>query len=277
MIDKDFFRDRPTAYADPGSVWALSGHVGMYSGATYTAQSCCRVSTRQIYRAAGIDKRERDGRALWAEREVEGLYRAKWEEEERASPHVFPSRPSVQDWMSGAPYTKARDTLKARGEARGYHAKRNIKFALLDTLNASFRELNAGTGKRPVLVIGKEGKSNRGVRGARGFFSRELIEFLSEFFLVLLLDENNTSKLTPCCHTESVFANDHEMRSKCCQRCTVTFAVKKPIFKGEQTRTMRFSYDRDLAASINFAYVAIFMAATGKRPSSFARSTPTGP
>ncbi len=166
--------------------------------------------------------------------------------------------------LTDTSYTKERDRICASDEARGFLAKRRLKFNLLDTLNASFRAMGAAAGKRLVLVIGKEGKSNRGVRGARGFFSRELIEFLAEFFLVLLLDENNTSKLTPCCHSESSFANEHEMRTKRCLHCKVTYELKKPASSENTMCTISFCYDRDLGASVNFAYVAIFLAALAR-------------
>jgi hypothetical protein len=274
LIDKEFFTDRPVGYLDPGSVYSVSGHVGVWDGDTYTMHTRVRVSTRYLYRACHIDRRERAGAAAWKESGRTGLARNNWEQRERASPGVIPERPTVDEWMSDVDYTRTRDAVKARGQAKGMHAKRRLKFQLLDTLNASFRELGAATGKRPVLVVGSEGKSNRGVRGARGSFSRELIEFLAEFFLVLELDEYNTSKLTPCCHRESQFANDHELRSKRCPHCTVTYDVKKPVAAGEATtRTISFCYDRDLGASVNFAYIAIFMAATGKRPSAFAPSS----
>jgi len=279
LIGADFFTNRPTAFCDPGSRWSLSGHVGLSTSNTYTVVDCFRVSTSTVYRRVGVDERERAGRDMWSEHGSTQSYRSTWEQSERLSPHAIPAKPNVADWMCDADYNNARDSRKARGQAQGLRPKRSLKFAFLDMLNTSFRALGADSGKRPVLVVGKEGKGNRSVRGARGFFSRELIQFLSEFFLVLLLDEHNTSKLTPCCHTESVFATDHELRSKRCQHCTVTYAVKKPVANdAEPTRTISFCYDRDLGASVNFAHIAIFMAATGKRPSAFSRSVAhTGP
>jgi hypothetical protein len=104
LIDSEFFTNRPTGYADPGSVYALSGHNGMYDGTSYTAHSCWRVSTRQVYRAVGIDARERAGSQLWSETKRKGLYCGEWERHERANPDVFPSRPPVDDWMADTSY-----------------------------------------------------------------------------------------------------------------------------------------------------------------------------
>jgi hypothetical protein len=281
LIDAAFYENRPYFSVDLGFKYALSGHTGKMVNGEWKTSASIRMSTREFYRRTGVDESERAGKALWNERQGAGLSRNKWEHAERQSTYVNPERPVVKEWMADTAYLSERDRKRAENAARRQRKTRAVFFELLETLNAEFAALGAESGKRPVIIVGRDCNGGRHVRGARGYCADSIITFLSEFFLVLLIDEYNTSKLCPRCHSEAVFANKRELRSKQGLHCKVRVPVveiKSGIPVAVSMNELPFCYDRDLAASINFVYIAVFMAKTeGARPESFSPRRKTGP
>jgi hypothetical protein len=121
--------------------------------------------------------------------------------------------------------------------------------------------------KRPILLIGRGAGTGQGVRGTRSYIFPLLEKYLAEFFLILTVDEFNSTKLCPKCHHPTEFACKDEIRSKVCRRESCKTTVTK-----DDVETQRdFFYDRDVGAAMNFYFIAVFMAKSGgKRPPPFA-------
>ena len=53
----------------------------------------------------------------------------------------------------------------------------------------------------PILVIGNP-KFSATMKGKRAGCPKKILEFLSRFFFVIVIDEFNSSKRCPCCELE---------------------------------------------------------------------------
>jgi hypothetical protein len=166
----------------------------------------------------------------------------------------------VRKWAAEYDQVGAHHKTRARYQSRVWGREQKFLHEMLQSIKGTFGEM--GGAKRPVIVMGRDGGVGRGVRGTRGHCSTALRSFLAEFFLILTVDEHNTTKLCPRCHQESVFAKRNEIRSKkCAHGCGWT---------DRDGKLHAFCYDRDFGASINMYYIACFMArTTGGRPHAF--------
>jgi hypothetical protein len=260
VMGAGFFTGRVVASLDPGRRFLLAGGILL----DWRLLTSVRLSSRHWYAGDGSDRAEREGRKRWASGHVgHDVDMDAWEKEQRRSSTVH-SRPAF------AANNRAEVRQSVRGEqARGarrrvdrHQRQRALMAQLRDTLDALFATY-AITDKAPVILVGDGGgkKSWSGVHGSRGGGAQKIVDFLAEYFLVILVQEHHTSRLCPMCHEEADFANDYEWRSKTCSHCRSHKKPWRPFF-----------YDRDIGASVNFYFIAVFMSLTGgRRPPAFRR------
>lgn len=224
-----------------------------------------RLSSRHFYAESGRDAVQRVGLARTARYTARfgavGVERAKWEREERLSRDVMAKRPDVAAWAAEYPGVEAK--FEAQAKARSKVGLRESEF--LHELVGSILATFAGMGgtKAPVIIMGKEVGTGRGVRGTRGHGGSTVRDFLAEFFTIFMIDEYNTTKNCPKCHQPTDFAFKHEHRTKKCESCHM---------HDDDQQSGPFHYDRDFGAAINMAYVADYMARNkGRRPTAFKR------
>ena len=172
------------------------------------------------------------------------------------------STPDVAAWAAEADQVAAHHTARACAQADVWAREQTYLFELLRTVRDALG--NAGGGKMPIILWRRDFVSGHGVRGARGNCANVLRDFLAQHFLILTIDEFNTTKLCPRCHNPTQYANpQREIRSKMCnhEEC-------KSVDRHGNEHD--FAYDRDFGAATNMYFVAQFMArAQGRRPVPF--------
>ncbi len=204
----------------------------------WSLQKFFRVSSRDFARQTGRDQVQRDVVDAKSKGGDSGCYRNVWERFERASSSVLESVPNVRDWNAEEPVARQVQGVAASAKSRIWAKERKYLLTVIASIKETFKELS---GKRGVIILGSSGGSGVGVKGTRGHYCSAVEKVLAEFFLVLKIDEHNTTKLCPRCHQESHFAKRSEIRSKCCDNLACGWKDKD----GSQHK---FCYDRDFGA-----------------------------
>jgi hypothetical protein len=204
------------------------------------------VSSRDYFRQTGRDKVQQEG--------VEsrerlggnvGCERAMWERLERASDEVLHKAPDVRKWAEEYELVAQHQKTRAKAQSRVWAREQEFLHEMLRSIQSTFQQMDGS--KCPVIVMGRDGGKGKGVRGTRGHCSTALQTFLAQFFLILTVDEFNTTKLCPCCHQETVFAKRSEIRSKKCKHgCG---------WKDSDGHHHDFCYDRDFGAVSDFVFL----------------------
>jgi len=147
--------------------------------------------------------------------------------------------------------------------------KRRFHYQFAESIR-QFADAAHGTGnyRDPIILIGDGGTT--GGKGYRHAAYKELTDFLSEFFMVVTVNERNTSQKCPRCWQQAEYAdNRREIRTKVCKNCIVsnppTTNPPNPFFK----------YDRDTAAGVSLASIFHCSVNGWSRPDEFS-ATPTG-
>ena len=100
--------------------------------------------------------------------------------------------------------------------------------------------------KTPVILMGRGGDEGHGVRGTRGNFAKKLRKFLAQHFVVITVDENNTTKLCPRCNHEA----ELPIQSGQFEPRYARTAQQLSRARTAPDREMPFCYDRDCGAPI---------------------------
>ena len=289
-MDRNFFDGRVVLSLDPGRRYLVAGALIV----DWQLKTSVRISSRYWYRADGTDEVGlfRVVRAflivtfvVW-QAERKGRVRAAagcaghdpvldaWEEQQRclgerrgAPLHTPPNFAASQRYRADVHKEHRR---KAKQRVNQEQRQLRILRELCDTIDGLFAaHLPPGSTKQPVILVGEAGRGNcwRGIGGSRGGGAQRVINFLAEHFFLITVPEEYTSQRCPRCHGQSEQGTMYEKRTKCCEHCA----------KGGRP----FFFDRDLAASVNFYYIAVFMAKAfvqGKkapRPRAFCRPKKT--
>lgn len=144
-----------------------------------------------------------------------------------------------------------------------HHAQRKRQSYYSDFVNTLFAVCEQLCGdapmlKMPVIVFGSA--KIRALRGHRAPNSMWLRRYLSNSFLVLLINEHNTSQKCPECFGQ---AKPREKREWTMKRCTTC--------KRGSNNEFDFLYDRDYGATKNMMSTALALLRFGKRPAPFQR------
>jgi len=155
------------------------------------------------------------------------------------------------------------EKLKALGH-RDVLAQRfwsNFKNNLLAIAESNHREYSPGTKmeKAPVLIFGDGSFAT--MRGQRATCPSKILDYLSRFFLVIVVGEHNSSQKCPKCWEQmDLVKNQTGYRLKYCKGdCRQTGDVSK-----------RFIVHRDISAPINMLSIVISLVWFGFRPEAFA-------
>jgi hypothetical protein len=135
---------------------------------------------------------------------------------------------------------------------------------LVNFIFAASKELHARKStptKTPVIIFG-DGQF-AAMKGKRSSNPTWLKQYLSRFFLVIILDEYNTSQICPKCQEKLNEISGTYRIKKCCNCVSVTSSGK----------TKNFLVNRDICAPFNFLIIAIVLLWCGKRPIAFEKTT----
>jgi hypothetical protein len=142
-----------------------------------------------------------------------------------------------------------------RKRQRYYSHFVNTLFAVCERLCS---DANAPMIKMPVIVFGSA--KIHPVRGHRAPNSMWLRRYFANHFLVLLINEHNTSQKCPVCFGQSQSREKNEWTMKRCTAC-----------KRGPNDEYDFCYDRDYGATKNMLSIALALLRFGKRPTPFQR------
>jgi len=240
LVGPDFFEGRPALTLDPGGKYPLAGVFVL----DFTVQECFRVSSREFYKRTGRDAVQKRGEERRAEFGSHGEERKAWEMLERGAKSVLNKTPDVTKWAEEYEAVGMHQADRAKVQSRVWMKERKFLFQVLESIQEGFKSL--GGTKPSVIILGADGGTGHGVRGTRGHCATAFIKFLSEFFLILTVNENKTTKMCPRCHKESVFAKRSEIRSKRCKNGCGS------LDKGGTWHD--FCYDRDYGA-VSFCFI----------------------
>ena len=172
--------------------------------------------------------------------------------------------------MDLAEYQDHADTFKQAGPALVQHsnsAAQRRQYASLQRQKQAYWSgvvnriyavndvIGADPSKPPIIVFGNGSFST--ARGSTSGNYSWLKRYLARFFLVVLVDEYNTSQKCPKCHGQLQF-HGAGVRIKKCDSCSPNGRPGMP-----------FLVNRDISAAMNFAAVTCSIVARGTRPVQF--------
>ena len=136
----------------------------------------------------------------------------------------------------------------------------NRKRSYWDCQVEMIKEFTRKSGKGenpPILVIGKP-TFKSSIKGKKSSCPKKTIEFLRRFFVVVVIDEHNTSKLCPQCFEFLALKNG--------QKGTRIWECgsNKCIKDGK-----KFYVNKDVSAAVNMFSIFMSLMSTGKRPECF--------
>ncbi len=248
---RDFFNGRVSLIFDPGKIEVLAGQcmVDGWRGPSFS------FPTRDLFRRTGRDAVERAGRAnrtrLEKKHGIDRLFRDMWEAGERATDEVLHERPDNAQFMADAPFVQEQFTARAKVQSEIPMSQNDcfakIAWKCVERIQEAVR--HSGSTKKPVILLGDRYTNCKGAHGGRGFLAKQLVEYLAQFFLIIIVPEHLTSLLCPPCHRKTEFASEDSWRGKVCENC--------PVAGGD------FFYDRDYGAASNIYYKAVFYMRSG--------------
>ena len=181
------------------------------------------------------------------------LYRDAFEAGERATDELLHERPDNARMMAEAPFVHEQFTMRSKVQSkvpmRQNECFADILWKCVEMIEEA-EQLSRATQKKPVILLGDQYCPSKGARGGRGFLTKPLVEYLAQFFLIVIVPEHLTSQLCPLCHKKTEFASKDSLRGKVCKGCEV--------FGGHD-----FYFDRDFGAPTNFHYKAEFFMRSG--------------
>lgn len=136
--------------------------------------------------------------------------------------------------------------------------------------------LDGALDKAPVLILGSA--TFGAVRGRMSPFPGPgwLRRFLSRYFLVVLVNEHNTSQKCPKCFEKMQRVNMNDVRHFCCSKCRpdprIDFRDTTEVIAEKQRLSRnrgRFLVNKDISAAMNMVSLALAMLLTGQRPLQF--------
>ena len=167
---------------------------------------------------------------------------------------------------NSAEATKKQKQKKARLTQRYYSNFRNTLLALADALYSKKLETNPGTKrKRPVVIFGKASFGT--MAGQRSANPVWLMNYLKRFFVVIVVDEYNSSQKCPVCLTQ-LQSYGTGVRLKKCPECTSESVIKNDDGSTAK-KTHPFIVNRDIAAPMCMLRIVLSMVLFGRRPVEF--------
>lgn len=119
------------------------------------------------------------------------------------------------------------------------------------------REAGIQSNKMPVIVFGNG--SFKTPKGSKSGNYTKLKKYLSRFFLVIIVDEYNTSQKCPKC-SKQVAEHNESSRVRVCSSCTST---------SKSGTQHQFIVNRDISAPVNFIRIVLHLVLFGERPTAF--------
>ena len=170
-----------------------------------------------------------------------------------ASPVPVPPPSARRPYCSHRRYRKSRLNTRMR--------RTDLMHRLTAELRETVAKLKADGHLRTadlIVVMGSEGRTKAG-KGQRVPPINAFVRFWSEWFLVIIVPESNTSKLCSSCLHESFHHRKHDkdIRSKCCRNCGLM-------------------YDRDEGAAVNMLRIIVSVLLHGTVPAVFCRPSNSG-
>jgi hypothetical protein len=248
---RDALVDRVLMPLDGGELHALSGNVMVNEWRCPSFH----IPTRDLVRRSGRDAVDRAGRKNRAKLEEKyqrkQLNRDVFEKNERATDEVLQKRPVNEKIMEDAPFVHEQFRLRANVQSKVPMLQNECFAGILWKLTEKMEEAMkwSGTTKKPVILLGDKYGPAKGAHGVRGHMATPLVEYLAQFFLIILVPEHLTSLLCPQCHMATVFAANDSYRGKLCKDCCV---ARKDFF-----------FDRDFGAPINIHFKAEYFLQSG--------------
>jgi hypothetical protein len=144
---------------------------------------------------------------------------------------------------------------KLENRKRSYWA--SIPNKILALVDALVKESGRAISGAPIVVIGNP-TFKSSMKGKRASAPKAISKYLRRFFVVLVIDEFNSSKLCPCCETQLEQVRPKHFRVwKCLGGCKDRHGSGPLIV------------NKDVSASLTFFKVLLTMLATGKRPKAY--------
>lgn len=137
----------------------------------------------------------------------------------------------------------------------------NRKRSYWDCQVEMIKEITRKSGKGqnpPILVIGKP-TFNSSIKGKRSACPKKTIDFLRRFFVVVVIDEYNTSKLCPRCFAYLTLKEDGQKGTRIWE-CGSNKCMKDD---------KKFYVNKDVSAAVNMFTIFMSLMSTGKRPDCF--------
>jgi len=250
VMDADYLDNLVMLSLDGGEKEAVAGQI-MVNGMRGPK---VRVSSRTLSRRTGRDAVERSGHAKRAELEQHHhksrLYRDVFEAGERATDEVLHEHPDNAQFMDDAAFCDEQCRARAKVQSK-IPFLQNTCFAeigrmIAEKLEAAARQFKST--KKPIILLGDKYGPHKCARGTRGHMTTPLVEYLAQFFLIVLVPEHLTSQLCPLCHCKTEFASKDSWRGKVCKSCV---------------NRKEFYFDRDHGAASNIYYKAVFFMRSG--------------
>jgi hypothetical protein len=108
------------------------------------------------------------------------------------------------------------------------------------------------------------------MKGFRPCAPKKLLDNLKRFFAVIVIDEDMSSQLCPCCHKKLSRVGSRYRLWKCTHGCKMNF--KQRITKEKDKFKEGIGpliVNKDVSAGVNFFYIFVMTMATGERPLEF--------
>jgi hypothetical protein len=267
LATQEFFNDRVIIAGDPGLVntVGLVMSLGTVSDEEYTPLCTKRlVSSKSVYERTG-DNHFRDQREANLPENVR-----------TAQNNLSVQHPRV---MERAPYIEYNNAFIDNFETlhqdsvsdllnrnKSYAQKEQYFEILVLEILAQARDLHRRAEtemvKKPVFILGD--CKMESIKRKRASHAGTLLKVLKRHFLVITLDEYNTSKRCSKCHGYlEDLPGTHRIKRCDNEACQSTITLTQ--------ERVPFLVNRDVSAPVNMVYVLLHMLRYGRRPESFQR------
>ena len=258
------FDKRVIISCDPGVVNSLGlvMSLGTVTETSYVAKFTKRlVSTKSVYSTIGTDDYLR-------ERQSQLPDTVSYAQEQLSLRHPRDMLPASYDeyvttFNAQATVIHANSMESLPKKASLYSRKQRFKDNFVNDLNAQVKALHdymkIPMVKKPVIVLGSGAMPS--MKGKKSSFAGPLMKHLKRHFLIITLDEYNTSQKCPKCLGRLSALNGTHRVKKCTKaRC-----------RPESHPEFEFKVNRDVSAPVNNINILLHFLKFGKRPPAFAR------
>ena len=271
---KELFDDRPMicmdfGFVNPIGAIAAMGVIDEANGSYDATLMRYFMSSDSYYGGAGIDEylngqteHFRNIRSEMATLSKNSLRTCSSEEYEENVADFAETRNSIWEKNDMSEFVSTRGRYTRRKQKKWANFVNDI-YGMSEELCRSRYGKDSMLEKAPVLVIGDV--SFGGMRGKRSAPTSWVVNYLKRFFLVVMMDEYNTSQKCPKCWGQMDFFKSGNLRLKKCDQCDAGDGTSRY----NQRTGSPFVIDRDISAPMNMLGILLWVILTGERPDQF--------